>query len=265
MQDDQPKDSGHQWGMPLHQPHHHQPHPEPDFPPAAPQMPPVHPPNDGPAPLPEPQPSYHNPYVAQPEPPRPTPEPMYTPQPPQPPVTPAVPVTPPAVPPAVPQTPPAAASMSDQPAPVIQVLSVRGVEYAMMTLLLWFGAGSLLILLLMLFNGATEFLAMAFPLAFLLVCVPGFVFFFRRLKQAELDNPALRFDPSKRRLSQFTQIITFALCLFSVVGLLFIILQAIGGEGGVSVWKAFLNVLTTLVIAGGILVYYWIDEHRVRR
>jgi hypothetical protein len=156
----------------------------------------------------------------------------------------------------------ASSATSDLPVPVVQVLSVRGVEYTMMTLMLWFAAGSLIGILLSLFNGGTDFAILSFPLALLLVCVPGFAFLFLRLKKAELANPALRMDASKRRLSQFTQVIAFAVCLFNVIALVYTILSAIGGESVGSLGKTFLNVAVMLVVAGGVLAYYWIDEHR---
>lgn len=154
-------------------------------------------------------------------------------------------------------------SRDDLPVAVVQALSVHGVEYAFMTFFLWFVAGTLIGLLLSLFNGGTDFATLSLPLALLLVCVPGFVFFFLRLKKAEVANPALRFDPSKRRLSQFTQVIAFAACVFNVVGLVYTVLQSFGGQSSGSLGKTALNTLVVLVIAGGVLAYYWIDEHRL--
>ncbi len=156
-----------------------------------------------------------------------------------------------------------APTRDDQPVAVVQALSVRGVEYAMMTLSLWFAAGALAGVLLSIFNGGTSFSVLSFPLALLLVCVPVFSFFFIRLKRAEIVNPALRFDPSKRRLTQFTQIIAFAICLFNLIGFIYLVLQKIGGESTMSLGKAFLNLLVILVVAGGVLAYYWFDEHRL--
>lgn len=154
-------------------------------------------------------------------------------------------------------------SMDDQPVAVVQALSVRGVEYAFMTFFLWFVAGTLIGLLLSLFNGMTDFDALSLPLALLLVCLPGFIFFFLRLKKAEVANPSLRYDPSKRRLSQFTQVIAFAACVFNVVGLVYTIFQKFGGQTTGSLGKTFLNTLVVLVVAGGVLAYYWVDEYRL--
>ncbi len=156
-------------------------------------------------------------------------------------------------------------SKDDLPVPVLQVLSVRGVEYTMMTLTLWFAAGALIAMLLGVANGESSFSFLSFPLALLLVCLPIFAFFFLRLRKSELANPALRFDASKRRLSQFTQVLAFAACLFNVIAFVYMVLQKFGGESAPSIGKSLLNLLVVLAVAGGILAYYWIDEHRLTK
>jgi hypothetical protein len=150
------------------------------------------------------------------------------------------------------------------PVAVVPVLSTRGVEYWMLTLTLWLGAGGLLAVLLALFNGGTSFEVLAFPVSLLIVCLPVFSYFFLRLKKAELMNPQLRLDPSKRRLTQFTQVITFAISLFTLVVIVFGIIAAIGGHGPDSFGKFLLNSFLVLLVSGGILAYYWIDEHQGR-
>lgn len=153
--------------------------------------------------------------------------------------------------------------MDDRPVPVVQVLSVKGVEYTMMTLTLWFVAGAMIWALLSLANGMTSFSVLAFPASLLLVCVPIFAYFFLRLRKAELADPRLRFEASKRRLSQFTQIIAFATCLFNIIGFVYLVMTKLGGSGSISIGKAILNLVIVLAVAGGVLVYYWFDEHRL--
>jgi hypothetical protein len=153
--------------------------------------------------------------------------------------------------------------MDDRPVPVVKVLSVRGVEYAMMSILLWFGAGSLTIILVSLINGMSGFEALAFPLAVLLVCLPGFAFLFLRLRAAELANPELRLEASKRRFSQITQIIAFLTCFFNFVAVVYLFISMAGGTEIDSIGKVLGSAGVILVIAGGILYYYWIDEHRL--
>jgi len=157
------------------------------------------------------------------------------------------------------------ASLSEGPAdvapqPVVQVLSPRGVEYVFLTIVLFTGAINLIAALVILINGNIDFSALAFPTAALVVTVPVFAWLFLRLKRAELTNPQLALDPSKRRSTQFTKVISFATCLFTLIGFIFGIFIKIGGNSNASMVKLFLDVLVILVVAGGILAYYWINE-----
>ncbi|MEO6761854.1 MAG: hypothetical protein ABI220_05850 [Candidatus Saccharimonadales bacterium] len=153
---------------------------------------------------------------------------------------------------------------SDEPTAVVKVLSVRGLEYLMMTFALWAGAFSITGIILSLINGGTSFSVLAFPVSVLLVSVGFFSFFFLRLKKAELANPNLRLDPSKRRLSQITQVIAYIVCFSSLVGIIFSILAQVSGSLGSSLWKMILDFIIVILVAGGILAYYWNDEHRAR-
>ncbi len=152
---------------------------------------------------------------------------------------------------------------TDQPIAVVKVLSVRGVEYGMMTIVLWAGAITLAWIILNMLNGSKGFNYVVVPTSALIVCVPVFGWFFFRLKRAELANPSLRFDPSKRRWSQITQIIAYTAVLLNLIYFVYIVLQHTSGGSGTSIGKALVNLLVILVIAGGILVYYWFDEHRL--
>ncbi|HET7320149.1 MAG TPA: hypothetical protein VFI84_01015 [Candidatus Saccharimonadales bacterium] len=148
------------------------------------------------------------------------------------------------------------------PMAVVQVLSTRGVEYTMMMLCLWLAAASLIWVLLALINGGAHFNILSFPISLMLVCVPVFGWFFLRLKKAELNDPQLKLDPSKRRLTQFTQVIAFAACLFNLIAFVYLIFSKMSGSAGPSLGKTFLNLIIILLVAGGVLVYYWNDEHR---
>ncbi|HSX36240.1 MAG TPA: DUF5671 domain-containing protein [Patescibacteria group bacterium] len=152
-----------------------------------------------------------------------------------------------------------------RPMPVVRVLSPMGVEYVFLTVTLFIGAGSLMGTLLLLVNGATEFSALSFPVAALIVCVPLFAFLFLRLKKMEVRDPSLRFDASKRRSTQFTQIVAFIVSIFTLIGLVFTLFAKMGGDSTVSIGKALLDTLCVLVVAGGVLAYYWLDEHKSRR
>lgn len=147
------------------------------------------------------------------------------------------------------------------PTPVVQVLSPRGVEYVMLTIALFTAATGLTAILLCLVNGQTGLMSLSLPVSLLIVGLPIFAGLFLRLKKAELNNPSLKLDQSKRRSTQTTQIISFIVSLFTVVGLLVSIFAAISGSAG-DVGKGVASALITLIIFGGILAYYWWDEHR---
>lgn len=155
--------------------------------------------------------------------------------------------------------------LTDQPVAVVQVLSTRGVEYTMMTLALWFAAVSIIGLLLSVINGDNSYDTLSLPVSVLVVSVPVFGFLYLRLRKDELANPELRLDPSKRRLSQFTQIFAFAACFFNVIALVYLVMQKMAGHFSGSIGKVLIDVLVVFAVAGGILAYYWIDEHRLIR
>ena len=160
----------------------------------------------------------------------------------------------------IPPAPTAVAGVTPQP--VVKVLSPRGVEYVFMTIALLTAAIGLVYALLALVNGQTKFAVLYFPLSLLLVAVPVFSWLFLRLKQAELVDPAARLDASKRRSTQFIQIITFLVCFFTLISFLSIIFAKVSGSYTGSIFKVILDVLVILLVTGGILFYYWNDEHK---
>jgi len=184
----------------------------------------------------------------------------------QPPPGPMNPVTTPpsaAMPMATPSQPMVSAN-SDQPVPVVRVLSVRGVEYGMMTIALWVTASTLAWIALNMLNGSAGFDSVVVPTSALVVCLPVFGLLFLRLKKAELANSDLRFDPSKRRWSQTTQFLTYLALLINFIYFVYAVLQHFSGGKGPAITKSLVNLLVILVIAGGVLFYYWRDEHRNR-
>lgn len=148
------------------------------------------------------------------------------------------------------------------PTPVVKVLSTRGLEYALMTFALWFAADALAAILIVLINAGANFSDLAFPLSVLIVTLPAFSWLFIRLRRAELMNPALKLEASKRRFSQITQIFTFLAVLFSFVGLVYGLLAKMGGDYNGSLVNLLLNLIVVIVVAGGIFWYYWTDEHK---
>ncbi|MDB5182286.1 MAG: hypothetical protein JWO47_70 [Candidatus Saccharibacteria bacterium] len=155
--------------------------------------------------------------------------------------------------------------MDDRPVPVVRVLSVRGIEYAMMSIMLWIWSASLIGILVTLINGGASFSVLSFPVSLLIVAVPVFAFFYIRLRRAELSDPSLRLEASKRRFSQITQILAFLVCFSNIVALIAVIMEKIGGGSSVSIPKFIGSTAAVLLVAGGILAYYWIDEHKLVR
>ncbi len=164
-------------------------------------------------------------------------------------------------PPAItPPSPPPAESIFPQP--VVKVLSPRGVEYVFLIIALFTSAIALAILLISIINSAYRFSSMSYPIAGLVIGLAVFSLMFLRLKKAELNNPLLKTDASKRRSTQFTQIVAFLVSFFTLIGFVSVIINKLGNNFNGSLFKIFLDVLVIEVIAGGILCYYWRDEHR---
>ena len=145
--------------------------------------------------------------------------------------------------------------------PVVKVWSVRGVEYAIMSFTLWAIAISITWVPVALITGSTGFIALSPPLALLLVSLPIFAFFFLRLKKAELADPKMRVESTKRRFSQITQIVSFVVCFVSLLTIVSSILAAMGGESD-NVGQTISSALVFLVVWGGLFMYYWRDERK---
>ncbi len=147
------------------------------------------------------------------------------------------------------------------PTPVVQVLSPRGVEYVMMTVALFTSAIGLAAILVGLVNGQTSMMSLSFPAALMLVGLPIFAALFLRLKKAELREPSLKLDQSKRRSTQATQIISFLIVLITLIATIVAIFAAMSGVND-SLGKSLGSAFFVLIVFGGILAYYWHDEHR---
>lgn len=154
------------------------------------------------------------------------------------------------------------ATSTPAPVPVVQVLSPLGIEYVFLTINLFAGAGGLIAALVALVNGNASFDVLAFPVAVLFVAVPLFAALFLRLKRAELRNPALKLEPSKRRSTQFTQVVAYLTVFFALISLVTGIFASIGGQFTGSLVKFIVDILIVILVAGGILAYYWHDEHK---
>lgn len=167
---------------------------------------------------------------------------------------------------------------NNDPIAVVPNLSTRGFEYSIMFASLWASAISLGYILHAFINNAfyvaptgdqynyysySSTSDYTFPATLLLITLPIFVFLFLRLKRAELADPGLKKDPSRKRLSHVTQFLTFITAVGYMVYFVNSLLSASSGTSGAqSVGELCLHLLVTLVIAGGIFAYYWIEEHR---
>lgn len=159
-----------------------------------------------------------------------------------------------------------------QPIGVVKVFSTRGVEYYFMLIALAISAAALSTLLFsiadeLLGNGRSTFDTgiIAFTASALIVAFPVFAFLFLRLKKAELENPQLRLDQSRRRMVQIALIVSFIIGIFSTIGYLFTLLAAAFGGSDYEISDVGLMItdfVITVAIVGGIFVYFWLDSHR---
>ncbi len=154
--------------------------------------------------------------------------------------------------------------LSDSPresVPVVKVWSIRGVEYAIMSFMLWFVAIAINWVVVALINGESGFVSLSPPLALMIVSIPIFAFFFLRLKKAELADPRLKTESTKRRFSQITQIVSFIVTFSALLTIVGSILASIGGESN-NLGKTIGTAVVFIVVWGALFAYYWVDEHR---
>lgn len=154
------------------------------------------------------------------------------------------------------------AAATAQPISVVENLSTRGLEYNIMFLALTIAAlalGSILqIAVTQAFSADSDWSGFyTYAGSALIVSAPIFIILFWRLKTAELRDPKIRLDSSRKKGVQSMLVISFLVGVGNIIGYVFGILN---GDSQISENTAHL--LVTLLIAGGIFTYYWIDEHR---
>ena len=155
-------------------------------------------------------------------------------------------------------------SNNNESMPVVKVWSIKGVEYAIMTFMLWAIAIAITWVVVVLINGSAGFVQLSAPLALLIVSLPIFAVFFLRLKKAELADSSLKTESTKRKFSQITQIISFIVVFFSLLAIVATILNAVGGESE-NAGKAISTGVAFVVVWSALFAYYWFDEHRNNR
>ncbi len=165
----------------------------------------------------------------------------------------------------------AAYSQASTPVEVVQTLTTKGIEYLIMFIALWGAAFSLGLLLHQLvdtylstnenniYNGGATFGATT-----LIVCLPIFLCLFLYLKKAELLDTSIKKDPSRRKLVQLTLLVSFLFGIGYIISFLYTLIQGPDPYSGTapSLVRQLLHMLITILIAGGIFTYYWVDEHR---
>ncbi len=183
-----------------------------------------------------------------------------------------------------------------KPVAVVQQYSTRGIEYAIMFFSLGIGAIALGNLLHYLVNsvldpaqGGSYFSAesVALPATAALVTIPIFTLLFLRLKRAEKAEQDLHKDSSRRKWIQVTLLVTFLWGIWAFVFNFYKLLlgnattpdfcelyrPGIDGPDPSCITPPvmtttefivlhLLHIAITLLIAGSIFAYWWIDEHR---
>lgn len=178
----------------------------------------------------------------------------------------------------LPVPPPPPGQSSAAPRAVVQSLSTRGLEYIIMFIAMGvsaFSFGSLLHSSINALYGSEDSILSSggtVPVAAsaLIVAFPILAYLFLRLKQAEIKNPVLRRDPSRRKATQLTLVVTFLVGLFYVIRFLYSLMSdntnyssgLIATSTASSIVGNFIHLVITLAIAGGIFYYYWKDEHQ---
>lgn len=168
--------------------------------------------------------------------------------------------------------PPTGTAGPAAPIAVVTSLSTRGFEYWIMFLSLGIVASSLGWVLHSMtdgfVSGGGSFYesGVSIASAALLVSLPVFAFMFLRLKKAELSDPALHHDASRRRAVQLTLIITFLIGISKIIWYMYSLFNGDTNAAIVSASPAInlVHSVITIGIAGGIFAYYWHDQHKVQ-
>ncbi len=174
--------------------------------------------------------------------------------------------------------PPPGNGGSEAPRAVVENFSTRGLEYIIMFIALAVSAialGSILHSSINALFGSGESIlgsggSVPFAASALVVAFPVLAYLFLRLKKAELTDESLRHDASRKRAIQLTLVVTFLVGLGNVIYFVYSLMagndnnsyNSFGSSASNAVLGNFVHLVITLIIAGGIFVYYWHDEHK---
>lgn len=156
-------------------------------------------------------------------------------------------------------SPPAGQRSSDAPSPLTkreETVRLKMFEYNIMFLTLWIVAIAMFwIINAFLFTSDSS--VIVFPLTALLVCLPVFLVLFFSVRRHEAKDPELKHVGGRLHLVQSSQSISFVILLLHTIFALYQILK-----GSNSVGQQLMSWLGSVVIFGGIFVYYWQDTHK---
>lgn len=139
----------------------------------------------------------------------------------------------------------------------------HGLEYIIMFIALWFSAISLAILLdanvsqLLL----SERVDSSFPSAALLVTFPIFIWLFILTQRMEQKNPLVRRDSSRLGALNITLVVTFAITIIHLITTIAVLFSGQNSQPN-SAFAQILYTLITLLIAGPIFAYWWIQRRK---
>lgn len=144
----------------------------------------------------------------------------------------------------------------------------RSVAYVFSAITLLTVAVNLTIVLIAWANSAftdngISFDVIAFPAAALVVALPVFTGLLMDLERAELKNPRLKSSPYKKYSAQFVKFVALVTCFFTLIALVFgIFLHAAANSDGGWLPRLFTDVLIILAVAGGVLAFAIMSDHR---
>lgn len=165
-----------------------------------------------------------------------------------------------------------------QPSSVVERYSTLGIEYAVMFLALGVGAialGSIFHSWLDVAAGQSELFESPLAMAAAIIALPIFIGLFIRLRRVEQARPEARADSSRRKWIQATLLVSFLIGLGHVIYYVYNLLNGYS-QPNYSYYDNFQpslsageyqllqlgHLVITLLIAGSIFAYYWIDEHK---
>lgn len=187
-----------------------------------------------------------------------------------------------------PETPPAAphersnpqpsSTPAAQPEAVVERNTTLGLEYGVMFLALAIGAialGSVAHAYIDVIFGKQAYFNNPLANAAAIIALPVFAFMFLRLRRTEHAHPEVKADNSRRKWVQATLLISFIIGIGHTIWYVYNLMNGYSEpayEYGYSESRSLDqpsyqllqlgHLLVTLLIAGSIFTYYWIDEHK---